>query len=125
MASAKLANSTVNQSHKVIWKVKPATPAPAKLSRTVSTVVTAAPTSTTNITGFFIMVRGFSLRTESAMARLTMGGSSSGRARGAFLGIRDVTSSGTAGGEIVAVAILAPQPSLVHQEMFHNGPQRE
>ena len=52
----------------------------------------AAPTSTTNITGFFIMVRGFSLRNESAMARLTMGGSNSGRARGAFLGISDVMS---------------------------------
>ncbi len=65
MASAKLANSTVNHSQSVIWKVKPATPAPAARSRTARTVVMAAPTSTTNITGFFIMVRGFSFTNES------------------------------------------------------------
>ena len=55
MASAKLANSTVNHSHSVIWKVKPAPAAPAARSRTASMVVISAPTSTTNITGFFII----------------------------------------------------------------------
>ena len=41
----------------------------------------AAPTSTTNITGFFISDTGESLTKESTMARLTIGGSKSGRAR--------------------------------------------
>src|SRR5579863_3467462 len=124
MASAKFANSTVNQSHSVIWKVKPTTPAPAAKSRTVRMVVITAPTSTTNMTGFFIMVRGFSLTNESPMARLTIGGSKSGRARGAFLGIKEVTSSAVEGGVIV-VAILAPEPALMHQEMFHYRAERK
>jgi hypothetical protein len=55
MASAKLANSTVNQSQSEIWKVKPATAGPLARSRTVRIVVMTAPTSTTNMTGFFIM----------------------------------------------------------------------
>src|SRR6202521_2178954 len=65
MASAKFANSTVNQSQSVICKLN------AKLcfSRNNSAVVTTLPTSTTNITGFFIMVRGSSLTTASTSAR--------------------------------------------------------
>ena len=57
MASAKLANSTVNHSQSAIWKLKPPMPRAAGDSRaTARTVVMAAPTSTTNITGFFISV---------------------------------------------------------------------
>src|SRR5271166_3160354 len=65
MASAKFANSTVNQSQSVICRLK------AKLcfSRNNSRVVTTLPTSTTNMTGFFIMVRGSSLTTASTSAR--------------------------------------------------------
>ena len=65
MASAKLAKSTVNQSQRVIWRLK------AKLcfSRSRSRVVTTLPTSTTNMTGFFIMVRGSSLTRASTSAR--------------------------------------------------------
>src|SRR5260221_9142556 len=65
MASAKFANSTVNQSQSVICRLN------AKLcfSRNNSAVVTTLPTSTTNITGFFIMVRGSSLTTASTSAR--------------------------------------------------------
>src|SRR5437660_311867 len=65
MASAKFANSTVNQSQSVICKLN------AKLcfSRNNSAVVTTLPTSTTNMTGFFIMVRGSSLTTASTNAR--------------------------------------------------------
>ena len=59
--------------------------APLARSRTARSVVMTAPTSTTNITGFFIMVRGLSLTNESVMARLTMGGSKSGRERERFL----------------------------------------
>src|SRR6266853_367410 len=65
MASAKFANSTVNQSQSVICRLN------AKLcfSRNNRAVVTTLPTSTTNITGFFIMVRGSSLTTASTSAR--------------------------------------------------------
>ena len=83
MASAKLANSTVNHNQSVIWKVKPMGWCIARSLKT-SRVVMAAPTSTTNMTGFFIMSRGFSLKNESPMARLTIGGSNKGRARTAF-----------------------------------------
>ena len=65
MASAKFANSTVNQSQSVICRLK----AKLCLSRNRSNVVTTLPTSTTNITGFFIMVRGSSLTTASTSAR--------------------------------------------------------
>src|SRR3954466_7126306 len=123
MASAKLANRTVNQSQSEIWKVKPATPAPLARSRTVRMVVMNAPTSTTNMTGFFIMWRGLSFTSESVRARLTMGGSKSGRARDPFLGMIEATSSDT--GDAVVTGILAPKPPLMHQEMFHNRTQRE
>src|ERR1035438_9881750 len=81
-------------------------------------VVITAPTSTTNITGFFIIARGFSLTNESPMARFTIGGSNSGRARAALFEINEVSSVLT--GVTVATGILAPQPPLLHQEMFHH-----
>src|SRR3954447_20303394 len=96
---------------------KPATAAWVAKSRIARPVVRAAPISTTNITGFFIRIRGCSLRNESPMARRTMGGSNNGRLRGAFFGISEVTSSGVMTGEVV-VAISAPEPTLVHQEML-------
>src|SRR5580704_2530416 len=81
MASAKFAKSTVNQSHAAIWASNPKLPALPASVRNIRTVVSTAPTSTTNITGFFASVTGFSLTNESMMARRTMGGSNSGRAR--------------------------------------------
>jgi redox-sensitive bicupin YhaK (pirin superfamily) len=81
--------------------VKPARPAGGDIAD-ARMVVMAAPTSTTNMTGFFIMVRGFSLTNESRMARFTMGGSNSGRAREPFLGI-SVTGSATGGVMVVAI----------------------
>src|SRR5664280_594827 len=122
MASAKLANSTVNHSQSEIWKVKPAIPTPLERSRTVRSVVMTAPTSTTNITGFFIMWRGLSFTSASVIARLTMGGSKSGRERDPFLGMIDAMSSD---GDTVITGILAPKPPLMHQEMFHDRAQRE
>src|ERR1700676_4111181 len=44
----------------------------------MSSVVSALPTSTTNITGFLATTRGSSLVMESRSARLTIGGSKSG-----------------------------------------------
>ncbi len=69
MASAKFANSTVNHSHSTIWNVNPSSPAPLATSRIRKAVVTAAPTSTTNITGFFHSVPGFSFTKQSLVAR--------------------------------------------------------
>ena len=68
IASAKLANSTVNQSHNVICRLKAKSPRP----RNNSTVVMTLPTSTTNITGLPIMWRGSSLTKESRIARQTI-----------------------------------------------------
>ena len=62
IASAKLAKSSVNQSQRMIWKLKPRWPAPVARSRRKRTVVRSATTSTTNITGLRIICRGSSLR---------------------------------------------------------------
>ena len=93
MASAKLANSTVNHSQSAIWipNFRPA--APVNMSRTRNTVVSSAPTSTTNITGFFASVTGFSFTNDAWIARLTISGSNSGRDRASFLGRSEVGSS--------------------------------
>src|SRR5215471_6536731 len=123
MASAKFANSTVNHSHSVICSVNPARAAPVAKSRSARIVVISAPTSTTNMTGFFIMVRGLSFAKESRMARFTIGGSNSGRARAPFFGTIEAGSTGA--DAPTATGILAPQPSLVHQEVLHNRSQRQ
>jgi hypothetical protein len=56
-------------------------------------VVSAAPTSTTNITGFFISETGLSLMNDARTARLMISGSRSGRARISFLGRSEARSS--------------------------------
>src|SRR5581483_10513264 len=63
------ANSTVNQSQSVICKSNPVPGAPFAMSRKSRIVVITLPTSTTNMTGFLIIVTGFSLRRESTPAR--------------------------------------------------------
>ena len=94
IASAKFANSTVNQSHREIWTWKLMFPPPVNKSRIKKIVVIAAPASTTNITGFFSNVMGFSLAKDAAVAFRTISGSNSGRDRTSFLGRSDVGSSG-------------------------------
>ena len=49
-------------------------PAPTTISRTRRIVVRAAPTSTTNMTGFFSSVTGFSLTNDCRVARPTICG---------------------------------------------------
>src|SRR5580704_4205447 len=68
MASAKFAKSTVNQSQRVICRPKKKEPLCCRVSRTRTTSVMTAPTSTTNITGFLIIMRGFSFQKESTIA---------------------------------------------------------
>ena len=80
IASAKFANSTVNQSHSVICRSKLKWPRWVTLFSTSSTAVSTLPISTTNMTGLRAMVRGFSLRRASTVARRTMRASNSDRA---------------------------------------------
>src|SRR4029079_6299721 len=68
IASAKLANKTVNQSHNVICRLN----LKAELPWNSSTVVITLPISTTNMTGLPIILRGFSFRTCSQSARPTI-----------------------------------------------------
>ena len=82
IASAKLANSTVNHSQTLIAAMKPGEASPAPVIRAWKNriVVKALPISTTNMTGFRIMRRGSSLPNASRVARRTIGPSNSGRA---------------------------------------------
>src|SRR6202011_1783209 len=107
MASAKFAKSTVNQSHIAICTPKPSPGAPVKASRTTKTVVKAAPTSTTNMTGFLTSVTGFSLTKDSFSARPAISGSNKGRARSSFLGINVVGSDTTGGVIVVAIRTVS------------------
>ena len=75
-ASAKLANSTVNHNHRMIWKAKPRCSPPVTRSRRNIAVVSAATTSTTNITGLLIMILGSSLAKAEPIAGITIFGSS-------------------------------------------------
>ena len=102
-------------------------------------MVSAAPTSTTNITGFFSKVTGFSFAKDAAVARLTISGSNSGRDRTSFLGRSDVGSSGGICGVTFGFGghsghgfnLLKRQQdhgkelAAVHQVMFDDRPQRK
>ena len=68
-ASAKLAKSTVNQSQIASCVTNSRSPDSAVK---IPTVVRAAPTMVTNMTGFFTISRGFSFLNASPMAGLTM-----------------------------------------------------
>src|ERR1700686_2904594 len=60
----------------MIWKVKPRLAPPVTKSRRKITVVSAATTSTTNITGLLIISRGSSFAKAEPMAGITIFGSS-------------------------------------------------
>src|SRR6185312_5966060 len=76
MASAKLANSTVNQSHTLTPRMNPAGASPLPASAWMNRpVVRKLPTYTTNITGLRSINRGSSLRNESLIAGRTILGS--------------------------------------------------
>src|SRR5580700_10976912 len=101
--------------------------APVKRSRTRNMVVSAAPTSTTKITGFLASVTGFSLKNDSLKARPAISVSNNGLARANFLGRSDVRSSaaGAGLGGVIVLDIGLEQLSLMHQIMLHNGPERK
>jgi len=81
IASARLANNTVNQSHEEMAKMNPAgvSPRPVTAACTKRTVVKRLPTATTNITGFRTITRGSSFFIAARAACLTMAPSKSGR----------------------------------------------
>src|SRR3974377_2119676 len=75
-ASAKLAKSTVNHSHRMIWKVKARFSPPVTRSRTKMTLVSAVTTPHPNITGLLTIGRESSLRKDEPIAGITIFGSS-------------------------------------------------
>src|SRR6266404_1037188 len=117
-ASAKLANSTVNHSHRMIWKVKPRLAPPMARSRTKITVVSAATVSTTNITGFLIISRGSSLTKAARIAGTTILGSSIAEAVAffcSFMVSMDVTPK----------CVRSEQGVGVHSEVLDDRPERQ
>src|ERR1700735_1741904 len=109
IASAKFANSKGNQSHRGIWSSNPKFPLWRSKSLISSTLVTTEPTSTTNITGFFISVRGFSLTKESFTATAI---------------IPDVHSDFFPGVDVIVIVILK-NLSCVHQQVLKNWSQAQ
>ena len=67
-ASAKFANSTVNQSQRLIWNEKPRSARPTRTSRRNRRVVRVATTATTNITGLRTSTRGSSFANAAPSA---------------------------------------------------------
>src|SRR5581483_6407349 len=117
-ASAKLANNTVNHSQTMIWKVKPRCAPPVARSRRKITVVSAATTSTTNITGFFIIRRGSSFRNEDAIAGITIFGSSI-----VATGVRFCSFAVSM--EVTPKQFSSVERARGHREMLDNGSKRQ
>src|SRR3984957_1059236 len=117
-ASAKLANSTVNHSHRMIWKVKPRFAPPVTRSRMKITVVSAATTSTTNITGLLIITRGSSLRNDEPMAGSTIFGSSI--AETGFCFCNFMTSM-----DVTPNCVRSEQGARGHREVLDDRPERQ
>src|SRR5215510_5990117 len=102
-------------------------PAPVTASLITKTVVRAAPTSTTNMTGFFATIHGFSLMKESLVARLRISGSNNGRVRTPLemSGVACALASalGCSGGAITVA--ISKHLSVQHLEMLNNRAQRK
>ena len=107
IASAKLANSTVNHSHSETMPAKTFSLAVDEpRSRKKKKVVRTEPTSTTNITGFLIRVTGFSLTKLSLIAWRVMAGSKRPRAPGGRR--RDFTGRCcTSSGRVIDIAVCS------------------
>src|SRR5262245_50872697 len=106
---------------------KRSAPAPVTASLITKTVVRAAPTSTTNMTGFFATIHGFSLMKESLVARLRISGSNNGRVRTPLemSGVACALASalGCSGGAITIA--ISKHLSVQHLEMLNNRAQRK
>src|SRR6516162_611914 len=117
-ASAKLAKSTVNQSHRMIWKVKARFSPPVARSRTKMTLVSAATTSTTNITGLLTIRRGSSLRKDEPIAGITIFGSSIVATGIRLFNFWTTSMEATPNDR-------SEQGAGVHRQVFDDGPKRE
>src|SRR5271169_3877752 len=104
-ASAKFAKRTVAQSQRTIWSWNPNRPFGERPGSRKS-VVARAPTSTMNLTVFFIMRPGASFVKASAAARVRIA-----RSR------REVG--------FVRVMVSSEELSGAHQEVLHDGAERE
>src|SRR5471030_2758243 len=104
IASAKLANNTVNQSHNVICRLKPNPLLCASASRTSVTVVSTLRISTTNITGLRAILRGSSLMSASISACRTIFPSHS---------------------DFAFYLLILVSPSVVHLQVFKHRPQTQ
>src|SRR5438477_7263976 len=118
MASAKFANTTVNHSQNVICRLNLNAGPPLKSRAVVITL----PISTTNMTGFPIILRGFNFRNASQTARLTIFHSQVAFFL-RFIGDcprRIDCTSGAAGRSVVTVIEKVPLKSLAggHQQML-------
>src|SRR5438445_12850 len=117
-ASAKLANSTVNHSHRMIWKVKARPSPPITRLRRKITVVRAATISTTNITGFLIISRGSSLTKADLIAGTRIPGSSIVDAVTFFCSFMDSM-------EVTPKRNRSEQGIGVHREVLDHRPKRQ
>src|SRR5450759_3106900 len=117
-ASAKFANSTVNHSHRTIWKVNPTPALCCTRSRTSKTVVSAVTTSSTKITGFLIRVAGLSLTKAWPIAGSTIFGSKSVET-GIRLRSLEVSIAVTPNESVLE------QRARGHREVLDDGPERE
>src|SRR5215831_10238577 len=103
-------------------------PAPVTASLMTNTVVRAAPTSTTNITGFFATALGLSFMNDSLVARLRISESKSERARTPLEMSPGPSGSGfgcfCCRGGTVTVDI-SKHLSIQHLEILNNWSQRE
>src|SRR5262245_9880464 len=105
----------------MIWKVKNMFSPPIKSSRTKMIVVSAATTSTTNITGFLISVRGSSLAKAEPTAGHTIFGSNR-----ADTGIRLRVVAISSDMDVIPKLVrCCEQGAGLHREMFDDRTKRE
>src|SRR5690349_11600536 len=99
------------------------------MSFMTKTVVSAAPTSTTNMTGFLARTRGFSFTNDCLIARFKISGSNKGRVRTPFemsWALPSAFGAGVSGccGGAVTLAI-SKHLSVQHLEMLDDRTQRK
>src|SRR5690349_14734529 len=99
------------------------------MSFMTKTVVSAAPTSTTNMTGFFARTRGFSFANGCLIARFKISASNRGRVRTPFemsWALLSVFEAGVLGWRGGAVTLaISKHLSIQHLEMLDDWPQRK
>src|SRR6266508_4060302 len=115
IASAKLANSTVNHRKSATSPVNTfSLPVAEPMSRTNRIVVSTLPTSTTNMTGLRAWTRGWSLRKLSTSAPRTMAGSN-----------KDLLGRGWRSRALLPTGRVTVSMWLLQTQMLDDGTERE